>query len=50
MLDGQAKSFLVTENGVLFGIIDRGDIIRGVKEFDSNPACSANRSKRTYLR
>jgi Zn-dependent protease len=34
LLDGQAKSFLVTENGIPFGIIDRDDIIRGVKEFD----------------
>lgn len=36
LLAGQAKSFLVTENGFPFGIIDRDDIIRGVKEFDEN--------------
>lgn len=36
LLAGQAKSFLVTEHGAPFGIIDRDDIIRGVKEFDEN--------------
>jgi len=32
LLAGQAKSFLVTDNGMPFGIIDRNDIIRGIKE------------------
>jgi len=36
LLDGQAKSFLVTDNGAPFGIIDRNDIIRGVKELDEH--------------
>jgi Zn-dependent protease len=34
LLDGQAKSFLVTEDGVPYGIIDRDDIILGIKKFD----------------
>ncbi len=36
LLAGQAKSFLVTDQGVPYGIIDRDDIIRGVKEFNEN--------------
>ncbi len=36
LLAGQAKSFLITEGGTPYGIIDRDDIIRGVKEFDEN--------------
>lgn len=33
LLATQAKSFLITGNGTPFGVIDRNDIIRGVKEF-----------------
>jgi Zn-dependent protease/CBS domain-containing protein len=36
LLDGQAKSFLVTDAGTPYGVIDRDDIIRGVKEFDEH--------------
>ena len=36
LLDSQAKSFLVTDHGNPFGIIDRNDIIRGIKEFDEH--------------
>jgi Zn-dependent protease len=36
LLGSQAKSFLITENGTPYGIIDRNDIIRGVKEFNEN--------------
>ena len=36
LLGGQAKSFLVTDDGTPYGVIDRDDIIRGVKEFDEN--------------
>jgi Zn-dependent protease len=36
LLAGQAKSFLITDQGIPYGIIDRDDIIRGVKEFDEN--------------
>ena len=33
LLAGQAKSFLVTDQGIPYGIIDRNDIIRGIKEY-----------------
>lgn len=36
LLAGQAKSFLVTDQGIPFGILDRDDIIRGIKEFGEN--------------
>jgi len=36
LLAGQAKSFLITDQGAAFGIIDRDDIIRGIKEFGEN--------------
>lgn len=36
LLAGSAKSFLVTEQGAPYGIIDRNDIIRGIKDFDEN--------------
>jgi Zn-dependent protease/predicted transcriptional regulator len=36
LLDSQAKSFLITDQGTPYGIIDRKDIIRGIKEFDEN--------------
>jgi Zn-dependent protease/predicted transcriptional regulator len=36
LLDSQAKSFLITDHGTPYGIIDRNDIIRGVKEFDEH--------------
>jgi Zn-dependent protease len=36
LLGTQAKSFLVTESGIPYGVIDRNDIIRGVKEFNEN--------------
>jgi len=36
LLGGQAKSFLVTDDGSPYGMIDRDDIIRGVKEFDEH--------------
>jgi len=36
LLAGQAKSFLITDQGIPYGIIDRDDIIRGIKEFDEN--------------
>jgi Zn-dependent protease/predicted transcriptional regulator len=36
LLAGQAKSFLVTDHGLPCGIIDRDDIIRGIKEFGEN--------------
>lgn len=36
LLAGQAKSFLVTEEGNPYGVIDRSDIIRGVREYDES--------------
>ena len=34
LLAGQAKSFLVTSEGKPYGILDRSDIIRGVRAYD----------------
>jgi Zn-dependent protease/predicted transcriptional regulator len=36
LLDGQAKNFLIIDQGTPYGIIDRNDIIRGIKEFDES--------------
>lgn len=36
LLAGQAKSFLVTDTGTPYGVIDRDDIIRGVKEHNEH--------------
>jgi Zn-dependent protease/predicted transcriptional regulator len=33
LLDGQAKSFLITENNQPYGVISSNDIVRGIKEF-----------------
>jgi Zn-dependent protease/CBS domain-containing protein len=36
LLDGQAKNFLITDNGLPYGSISRDDIIRGIKHFGEN--------------
>lgn len=36
LLAGQAKSFLITDAGTPYGVIDRDDIIRGVKEHNEH--------------
>ncbi len=36
LLDGEAKNFLITENGYPFGVINRDHIIKGIQDFGEN--------------
>jgi predicted transcriptional regulator len=38
LLDGQAKSFLITDNEHPYGVISSNDIVRGIKEFGEEDA------------